>query len=143
MRTHGGNLGKVQAEIGKITFDTLEKFHIPYDEIYFGKPQADIYIDDLGLNSFEDMEKYLGYYQTSVETRSFNEIKENIIETYTKKSKDLSGEIYYYQHIPNSVKDLFTILVDYDTQNAWYKMLKINGMTLSNLYLQGLLQKTL
>ena len=47
MKTHHGNTGKLMADIGKITFDTLEKFSIPYDEIYFGKPQADVYIDDL------------------------------------------------------------------------------------------------
>jgi capsule biosynthesis phosphatase len=141
MKTLGGNLGKVTADIGKITFDTLEKLDIPYDEIYFGKPHADIYIDDLALNSFQDMEKYLGYYQTSIEARSFNELSENIIETYTKSSQDLSGEIYYYQNIPNSVKDLFTILLDYDSNNRWYKMVKIKGMTLSHLYLHGLLKE--
>jgi hypothetical protein len=26
--------------------DWLEKYDIPYDEIFFGKPNADIYIDD-------------------------------------------------------------------------------------------------
>ena len=50
MKTHKGNLGKVMADIGKITFDTLEKYNIPYDEIYFGKPDADFYIDDSKLD---------------------------------------------------------------------------------------------
>jgi hypothetical protein len=50
MKTHNGNIGKINADIGKITFDTLEKFNIPYDEIYFGKPHADFYIDDLAIN---------------------------------------------------------------------------------------------
>lgn len=62
MKTNNGNIGKINADIGKITFDTLNKFDIPYDEIYFGKPYADVYIDDLGLNCFDDMEKELGFY---------------------------------------------------------------------------------
>ncbi len=46
MKTHGGNSSKVIADIGKITLDWLAKYEIPYDEIMFGKPWADIYIDD-------------------------------------------------------------------------------------------------
>ena len=34
MKTYNGNIGKLMADIGKITFDTLEKFSIPYDEIF-------------------------------------------------------------------------------------------------------------
>ena len=43
MKTHNGNVGKILCDIGKITFNTLEKFNIPFDEIYFGKPYADVY----------------------------------------------------------------------------------------------------
>jgi len=46
MKTCEGNLGKVNAKITKITLDWLDKHEIPYDEIYFGKPWAHIYIDD-------------------------------------------------------------------------------------------------
>ena len=46
MKTHKGNLGKVVSEIGYLTIDWLNRHQIPYDEIYFGKPWADIYIDD-------------------------------------------------------------------------------------------------
>ena len=139
MRTHKGNIGLINADIGKITFDTLEKFNIPYDELYFGKPYADVYIDDLGLNCFDDMEKYLGYYMDNIEPRDFNELNSNIIETYTKKSEDLSGEIYYYRNIPSDIKDLFPLCIDYDINNKWYKMEKINGLTVTTLYLSNLL----
>lgn len=47
MKTCGGDQGQVVAKIGKKTLDWLESNNIPYDEIYFGKPHADIYIDDL------------------------------------------------------------------------------------------------
>lgn len=46
MKTCQGNLGMVQAKISLITLNWLEKYGIPYDEIYFGKPHADVYIDD-------------------------------------------------------------------------------------------------
>ncbi len=46
MKTHQANTAKVIADIGKLTLDWLEKLDIPYDEIMFGKPWADIYIDD-------------------------------------------------------------------------------------------------
>ena len=46
MATQEGNLGKVMRNIGKITLDWLAKYEVPYDEIYFGKPNAHLYIDD-------------------------------------------------------------------------------------------------
>ena len=111
MRTHGGNVGGVMADIGKITFETLEKFDIPFDEIYFGKPYANIYIDDAALNAFDDLEKGTGYYMDSISPRDFNEIQENSIDTYTKKSTDLSGEIYYYRNIDLQLKICFLVLL--------------------------------
>lgn len=46
MKTCDGNVAKVIARVGKITLDWLEKYGIEYDEILFGKPWADVYIDD-------------------------------------------------------------------------------------------------
>lgn len=49
MATCQSNLGKVVKNIGKITLEWLDKHGIEYDEIYFGKPNADLYIDDRAL----------------------------------------------------------------------------------------------
>ena len=49
MATCESNQGKVMKNIGKITLDWLEKYDVEYDEIYFGKPNAEIYIDDRAL----------------------------------------------------------------------------------------------
>lgn len=49
MKTQEANLGRVQANIGLITLAWLQKHKVPYDEIYFGKPWADVYIDDNAL----------------------------------------------------------------------------------------------
>lgn len=46
MKTCQGNLGMVGSRIALITLKWLEKYEIPHDEVYFGKPHADIYIDD-------------------------------------------------------------------------------------------------
>lgn len=139
MKTHNGDVGKIMKDIGRITFDTLEKFDIPYDEIYFGKPQADVYIDDLGLSCFDNLEKELGFYQDTVMPREFNKLEKNSIETMTKSSSNLSGEIYYYSNIPKQIKDMFPILIDYDSSNKWYTMEKIQGNTLTSFYLSELL----
>ncbi len=50
MKTCEGNVGKVMANVGKITLDWLDSYQIPYDEIVFGKPNGDIYIDDKALH---------------------------------------------------------------------------------------------
>jgi len=49
MRTCDGDVTKVIEKIGKITEDWLKEWKVPYDELIFGKPYADIYIDDLGI----------------------------------------------------------------------------------------------
>ena len=53
MATCEGNLGKVMKNIGKITLDWLDHHGIEFDEIYFGKPNAEIYIDDRSIR-FEE-----------------------------------------------------------------------------------------
>jgi capsule biosynthesis phosphatase len=56
MATQQSNIGKVIKNIGKITLDWLEKYEIEYDEIYFGKPNAEIYIDDRAFR-FKDWQE--------------------------------------------------------------------------------------
>jgi capsule biosynthesis phosphatase len=137
MKTCGSNMGKVMANIGQITFNTLEKFNIPYDEIFFGKPYADYYIDDLAISSYDNLEKELGFHKTDIDPRDYNSVERTDFETIKKKSGDLSGEIYYYKNIPNRIKDLFPIFVNYDNNNTWYQIEKINGISVSKLYLAG------
>ncbi len=70
MKTCGGDQGKVMAKIGKTTLDWLGQHDVPYDEIYFGKPYADIYIDDLAhqFTAWDD-----------ISTEDFNTEKVNIL----------------------------------------------------------------
>lgn len=57
MVTCESNLGKVMKNVGLVTLNWLKKYAVEYDEIYFGKPYGDIYIDDHALR-FDDW-KYL------------------------------------------------------------------------------------
>ena len=64
MKTFNGNIGKINKEIVENTLFNLNRYNIPYDEIYFGKPNADVYIDDKALN-FYDFKEYIMQPQPS------------------------------------------------------------------------------
>jgi len=49
MATCESNVGRVMRNVGKITLDWLEVHGMEYDEIYFGKPNAHVYLDDRAL----------------------------------------------------------------------------------------------
>lgn len=136
MKTHSGNVGKCIADIGQITMDTLKKFEIPYDELIFGKPHADFYIDDLGIDPRLDLERELGIYMTDVSERDFNHIivKSDNVITKSGPSEKIKGEIYWYNNIPPCIKDLFPIMYCSSPLGDSYDMSKVCGVTMSYLY---------
>ena len=145
MKTHGGNVGAIIADVGKVTIDTLQRFGVLYDELLFGKPYADVYIDDKAVDSNGDLEKQLGVYNAiGFETRSFNNVTTDSFPVVKKTAhpgaiKDIRSEIYYYKNIPNTVKDMFPLFVDHGEDQ--YRIEKIHGRTLSDLYVSGELTK--
>ncbi len=46
MKTCDGNVGMVLAKQGAVTLEWLSRHGVEFDEIYFGKPWADVYLDD-------------------------------------------------------------------------------------------------
>jgi capsule biosynthesis phosphatase len=46
MKTCEGNVGRVVARQGAVTLEWLSRHGIEYDEIHFGKPHAQVYLDD-------------------------------------------------------------------------------------------------
>lgn len=50
MLTHKGDLDKIHADVGQVTRDWLDTWQVPFDELVFGKPYGDIYIDDKAMN---------------------------------------------------------------------------------------------
>lgn len=141
MRTHSGNIGGVIADIGKITIETLEKYNIPYDELYFGKPYAHYYVDDLMINPKTDLNKTLGFYMEDVSARHFNEVE--IGNTFIKKSLDpkLQGEIEYYKWVQDNgteeIQKLFPKLISY-TNNS-LELETIEGINFSTMYVNNIL----
>ncbi len=60
MKTCGGNVGQVVARQGAVTLEWLTRHGIEYDEFHFGKPHADVYIDDNAL-------RFTGWEQIAVD----------------------------------------------------------------------------
>jgi capsule biosynthesis phosphatase len=139
MRTHNGDLGKVVADIGIVTLETLARFKIPYDEIYFGKPEADAYIDDLAVCAHSDIAKELGFYAETLPTRSFNFLSSDGPGLFVKSGSDLRGEIHWYKHIPADIKDMFPIAVSFSDDHSSYTMERVYGVPLSRLLVDGML----
>ena len=56
MRTHKGNVGKINAQTLPLIIEWLNKHNVPYDEIYTGKPWCGtegFYIDDKAIRPAE------------------------------------------------------------------------------------------
>jgi len=141
MKTHQGNVNKVIADIGQITFNTLRDFDIPYDEVCFGKPFAHLYVDDLAINPYvNDIEKEFGYYQTEILPRNFNTI-EKTPNTIIKQSVSdkINGEIFWYKNIPEKIKKFFPQIIS--IKDNYIEIEKINGLTFSYMLIENSLKE--
>ena len=49
MVTYNNNIGQIIANQAPVVIDWLKQYDIPYDELLFGKPHADFFIDDKGV----------------------------------------------------------------------------------------------
>ncbi|CAF1391514.1 unnamed protein product [Adineta steineri] len=153
MKTHQGNVGRVIADIGRITIETLTKFDIPYDELIFGKPYADVYIDDSAIHAVIDTTKEIGWLLDDtiengqikkaikgfISPRYFHTIEQLDNVIIKSSSTDcLKGEIYFYENIPSSILDLFPKLnrieTNQDTEISSIIMGRIYGVTFSHLF---------
>lgn len=136
MKTHNSNVGRVVADISRVTLDTLDKFDIPYDEIYFGKPYANFYIDDLAINPSISMNQAIGVYDTEIAPRTFNKVdynKDKVIKTTSNM-----GEVYWYQNIPKKCEYMFPKI--HDITGNRIIMENIEGINFSYLYINKLLK---
>jgi capsule biosynthesis phosphatase len=59
MKTCDGNVGKVVARQGLVTLEWLARHGVEYDELHFGKPHADVYLDDNAMR-FDGWEAIAG-----------------------------------------------------------------------------------
>jgi len=65
-----GNVNEALARIGKLTLDQLDEWGFEYDEICFGKPAADMYIDDKAIPAIaiDAVETIIHKRQVALET---------------------------------------------------------------------------
>jgi hypothetical protein len=133
MRTHESNVGSVIADVGMITLESLKKYNIPYDEIHFGKPYANFYIDDLAINPKKSLEKQLGFYKTVIKPRYFHDLK--IDGNLVIKKGNLAGESFWYKNVPKEIKKFLPKIID-NTESE-IKMERINGVPFSFLYVNN------
>jgi capsule biosynthesis phosphatase len=136
MKTHKGDIDKVINDIKFVTIKTLEILDIPYDELYFGKPYANYYIDDLAIKSYDDLDKELGFYEIHPETRKHNKI-EILNDKIIKTSEDIKGEKYWYENIPKNIEHMFPKLINTDDESITIS--KINGLPISYLNINKIL----
>ena len=149
MQTHNGNVGKVIKDIALITINTLNKFNIPYDELIFGKPIADIYIDDRAINPYINNISYFGLFYKNDDfiPNKINNNKYNVIEKYdnyiVKKGvySFMKGELFYYQNIPLEYEMYFAKIIDYNKNDEFIeiKIDYISGIPLYFIYKNNLL----
>ncbi|CAF1208392.1 unnamed protein product [Didymodactylos carnosus] len=139
--------GAVMADVALVTFDNMKKFGIPYDEVYFGKPWADVYVDDKAVHAMLDTEKEIGWSfadegnsrtRTAIAARSCNNVQirgDTVIKT--SNSNKIVGEVYFYEHIPKEIKHLFPRIIESlkneATSTYTITMDKIEGVTFSHL----------
>ncbi|KXH42121.1 capsule biosynthesis phosphatase [Colletotrichum nymphaeae SA-01] len=160
MRTHHGNLGSVLADVGPVTFAQLAKYEIPYHDIHFGKPYADVYVDDLAVNANLDTMREIGWLLDEqdpaaligqdaatgddakkagmIAARDFNTIQiigDKVIKS--SKSENILGELFFYSHMPAEIAQVFPTVynVDYIPDTTTYNITMENrrGLTFSHL----------
>jgi len=137
--------------VGKVTLDTLDRFKIPYDELLFGKPHADAYIDHRAISSRVDTEKELGWVASeirdegsriagSVAARAFNNVRplDELHVVKTGPNWVMRGECHWYGCIPPEISDLFPRAVEISaagTHMASIVMTKVEGVPFTHLLL--------
>jgi len=145
-----GNIGAIVAAVGKVTLSTLDRYDIPYDELIFGKPHADAYIDHRAINSTVDTEKELGWAATAsthdatkkidggIAARAFNTVRplDELHVVKTGPCHVMRGELHWYRHVPSELADLFPKPVeisDGGKHMASIVMTKVEGVPFTHL----------
>jgi capsule biosynthesis phosphatase len=149
MKTHNNNVGRVIKDIAVVTIDTLNNFNVNYDEIIFGKPLADIYIDDRSINPYINNISYFGIFNENdefihnkIKNNKYNLIKKNDNKiTKIGKKKFLESQIYYYKNIPENLTQYFPKFYNDNVteQICEYTIDYINGIPLYFLHKNSLI----
>lgn len=119
---------------------------IDYDEIHFGKPYGEIYIDDKAFNPYDDkFYEKLGFFNLKHQYPSVQSSKNNVIirssnNTIIKQSSSVINEVSYYKFISKTYfSRFFPTLIDYNLTSI--ELEYIPGPTFSNLFIEDLLNE--
>lgn len=142
MRTHAGNVGKVTADVAAVTLRTLAVLDIPFDEIYFGKPHADVYIDDLAVHAHDGVLcKEVGVLADEVlPARPFNQVtigEDVVTKASAERAHKIRAEIAWYAAVPAPIRRWFPAILA--SEDAAYTMTRVRAPTFSQLYVNELL----
>ena len=137
MLSNNGDRNKIEA-LRPYIVDTLNSLGILYHQLILMKPYADLYIDDKSIAAYKDLEKETGLYlYEEHQSRIHNKITSNGNKII--KEGNLDGENYYYNNIPEEIKDLFPKV--YNTSKNCVVLQKINKPTYSTLLMSQKLTK--
>lgn len=155
MKTCKSNIGQAGKRGMLNVLQTLEEFKIPYDEIYFGKPWADLYVDDKAWNQYTNssfsqffFNQHVGkskmYLPKSCSNNENTLYKKNQILIKEGPISSLEGEAYFYKKINNT--NISILFPHYFTSNITLnnyniEMEFIEGVTVSKLFRNKLLRK--
>lgn len=144
------NVGRVLKSVGLSTLESLQNLGIEYDEIIFGKPYGDLYIDDKSFNTFDfRVFKQMGFFdipdslQPPFRSNRYNRVIRVDKRIINKQGPNLAGEIFFYKAVADSVvSHMFPSLLSHDSDESIFLSF-INGSSLQKLYVEGLLQEDL
>ena len=162
MKTHSHNVGTVIQDIAPQTIQTLNDLHIEYDELLFGKPFADIYIDDKAMNPYlNDISAFGFFFAEKTEfmhSKMPNNKHNSVIKRVDRVVKSgleafLRGEIFFYRNIPAELKSFFptfhpdTVVAiadddDHPAQKIQFQLDHVSGIPLFHFYKNKLLTET-
>lgn len=148
----GGDVEEVKRQVGDITIESLRRFDIPYDELIFGKPYGDVYIDDKAYNPFDhSLRQQLGFYHhdhlpssSHFPTNRYHRIVRRDKHTILKLGTGLEGEQFFYRQVASSavLAPLFPQLKQSISPNC-LALEYLRGTPLNQIYSEGLLQPAL
>jgi hypothetical protein len=136
MKTYNGDIEKIENRWRIEIENWLSEVGAKYNELKFGKPYADLYIDDKAISAGRNLKFDTGFYPVIGESRYHNKIRE--VGKYLEKTgPNVANEINYYNKIKTN--HLFPKIIS----NEGNKLLmeKIDGETLSKKLLDLRLTK--
>lgn len=146
------------SDMARITFATLDKLGIPYDEVIFGKPCADVYIDSKGINPQLQGVRTMGIpwapanvnsIPSKLPNNKYNSLSlEGDVIAKTGPTSTITAEGKYYEAVQtcSSILHLFPTLVspvavsDTDSNRSTFKIGLVKGVPLTTLFSYGVLE---